>query len=307
MDNRDNNYFFTLWTGFENNKTRRLAGDEQNIELYGKEGSTYEQHHGDRRILFAPKGNVYDARLVEALYTFARQGATLKRATLFSTTITQFAYTGLNPQDSNFQHLGVTLRFSKPVVFQNASWDFLTLEMMSDGLMWQLTESVPTMGYSYQKKLSMDYDDLSPKVVARFVADYQGEKYKVGLTDCQTLAADLAQRLALHGRSLAADYETADMGSIRPWFLVVLTFAVGVIAVVFTALRALYSRSGLPENALWQRTKVPICTLLYMHIFAIGPVLPCAVAYYSTRKKGHVSSNEETTELTAAHSDEPEE
>merc|ERR1719375_1547978 len=183
---------------------RRLLGEESNQALYGTEGSRFGTSEGGQ-LFFAPNQHVYDARLVEALYEFARQGAKLKSVKLFTTTILQLAMIGLNPPSSSHQHLGITLEFSKDVEYAGKKWHFLTLEMMSSGLMWQVTqEAPPAKDYAYQKEISMAYHDLSPRLVARYVADQRDRVYRTGSVDCQTFAVQLAQRLSLHGRSLLA-------------------------------------------------------------------------------------------------------
>merc|ERR1719379_2337489 len=74
---------------------------------------------------------------------------------------------------------------------------------MGSGLMWTLTASAPpAAGYDYLKEITMAFDDLSPKRVARFVADQRERVYRTGSNDCQTFALELAHRLSLHGRSL---------------------------------------------------------------------------------------------------------
>jgi len=121
----------------------------------------------------------------------------------FSTTIVWFKLLGVSPPDSDFQHLGVTLELSKSVKYDGAEWRFLTLELMGSGLMWTLTASTPpATGYDYLKEITMTYDDLSLRMVARYVADKRGQVYRTSSTDCQTFALDLAHRLSLHGRSL---------------------------------------------------------------------------------------------------------
>jgi hypothetical protein len=182
---------------------RRLAGADENLVLYGNEGKALAS--ANARMFFAPNANVYDARLVSGLYDFHAQGAAMIRVTLFTTALHQFSWAGLNPKGSDYQHLGLTIEFSKPVHFAGGSWRFLTLEMMAQGMMWTVNaDSEPTKNYDYQKKLTLTYDNLSPKIVARYLAEQQGRTYQYGKTDCQTVAMELASRLALHGRRLGS-------------------------------------------------------------------------------------------------------
>jgi len=417
LDNQANNAFFVM---YENKKKRRLAGAEQNEMLYDSEGDHHEvsTEDGVVSMLFAPAGNVYDARLVEALYAFAEQQVSVKQVTLFSTALQQFTLVGLNPQDSNYQHLGVTLEFSRPVLLQNISGQFLTLEMVGSGLMWQLTDKALSAGYNYRKKFSMTYDDLSPAVVARFIADSRGRVYKLGSTDCQTFAAELAQRLALHGRHLTAtqpvvstylmhpasghsfedslkdifqgdaasmtvqfdspvascpeqiselrvmseqaqrawsqcktplvftpatisvavddaqdltntievlrdiersfyvshpasspaellhgptfsEYKADHDAQINAWFLVALVIGIALIVAVVTAIRALYTRSGLQDSAVWQSAKTPLAVTFWFTFLGGTPMVPAAAGIYWWKQRKPNAGTDEGAELVA--------
>ena len=167
----------------EGPQERRLAGSDENIIMFGSEGKALASASGARQF-FAPDANVYDARLVAGLYDFGKQGASLVRVTLFTTALQQFEIAGVNPKGSDYQHLGLTFEFSKPVQFDGGSVRFLTLEMMAQGMMWTLNaESAPTTNYNYQKKLTLSYHNLSPNVVARYLAEQQGRRYAVYKTD----------------------------------------------------------------------------------------------------------------------------
>jgi hypothetical protein len=194
-DGNANDEFFEIYEKMKKNDDRRLS-----TIAFGDEGTPFASAR-----FFAPDATVYDARLVSGLYDFHAQGVTMARVTLFTTALQQLSYAGLNPKGSDLQHLGLTIEFSKPVHYGGGAWRFLSLEMMAQGMMWTLNaDSEPTKNYDYQKKLTFSYDSLSPKVVARYLAEQQGRKYKYGTTDCQTVAMELASRLALHGRRLSA-------------------------------------------------------------------------------------------------------
>merc|ERR1719421_709780 len=96
------------WKELQASTGRRLAGEESNRRLYGTAGTRFGTRGGGQ-LFFAPQRHVYDARLVEALYSFAGQGALLRSVKLFTTTIVQLQVLGLNPPSSGMQHLGVTL------------------------------------------------------------------------------------------------------------------------------------------------------------------------------------------------------
>jgi len=181
--------------------SRRLTGTAENEDLYSNAGQNLVSLKTGDRVFFAPNGHVYDARLVEALYSFAEAGVIVKAVTLFTTRLEQMRVLGWNPTESQLQHLGVTLELSKPMEYQGLTCRFLTLEMMAGGLMWTVgATAAPGENYEYQQKQTLRYDDLSPAVVARYLAGQRGRTYLWGKTDCQTVALELAQRLALHGR-----------------------------------------------------------------------------------------------------------
>lgn len=205
MDNGDNDEFFEIYEKMKSgDSSRRLAGADENEMMYGAAGGTTHLSQDKSLVYNAPMRHVYDARLVSGLYDFEKQGASLAKVTLFTTRITQLKIVGVNPDGSDYQHFGLTLELSQPVTFNDEPVRFITLEMMAQGLMWTLSENAPSTGYDYVKKSTMTYDDLSLKYVARYLAEQQGRTYVVGVTDCQTLAAELAMRLSLHGRRLAS-------------------------------------------------------------------------------------------------------
>lgn len=208
-DGGDNNEFIEIYEAAQkhhhshHHESRRLAGAAENEELYSQAGQELLSTRTGDRVFFAPEGHVYDARLVEALFSFADKGVKVKVVTLFTTRLTQLKVMGWNPDSSSLQHLGVTLELSKPVEHQGFTCRFLTLEMMAPGLMWTCGASgAPSENYDYQQKHMLTYDELSPAVVARYIAGQRDRTYSMGKTDCQTVALELAQRLALHGRRL---------------------------------------------------------------------------------------------------------
>lgn len=263
---------------------RRLEGSDENVALFGTEGRELESSANGNLLFFAPEGSTYDARLVAGLYDFESQGASLIRITLFTTALQQFSMAGLNPKHSDYQHLGLTIEFSKPVTFAGGSWRFLTLEMMSSGMMWTLNaESEPTTNYDYQKKLSLSYDSLSPKVVARYVAEQQGRHYVYGKTDCQTIAMELASRLALHGRRLSSpmtfshgpaysDYTDINTQQVTGRFFVALVVLGLAVTVLFVIARMLYRYMG-PTTSM----KMGMPALFGLALFSGSPVPPFAV------------------------------
>ena len=89
--------------------------------------------------------------------------------------------------------------------------------LMSNGMMWTLgAHSEPKERYDYIKKTSMLYDNLSPRVVARYVAAQRDRTYKFSQTDCQTVALELAQRLSLHGRRLQVGMASVHFNVVHP-------------------------------------------------------------------------------------------
>jgi len=287
-------------------------GAAHNEKLYGTAGVAYEKNGGF--FFVAPQGNVYDARLVEALYNFADQGALVRSATLFSSTLSQLEAVGLHPKESMLQHMGVTLEFSQPVRLGERKWRFLTLEMVANGLMWILSsETAPELGYALQQTSAMTFDGLSPKIVARYVASQQGRTYHVGKANCQTIALELTQRLSLHGRSLQS-LEQAETGifhgpthvefsnlhaSFFDWkFPIALALLAAVLAVFGALLKKAHRRYVNKFGP------VPLTPFVLLFAFQTGSVLPLLVGGFWTRQWAHAKAAQKQNLITI---DEPKE
>jgi len=214
-DNFANNEFWEIYE--KHKKGRRLAGSLENEELYDHAGYELKPSKTNDRIFFAPNGHVYDARLVGALFAFAEQGVQVKTVTLFSTRLEQLKYMGWNPSGSWYQHMGVTVELSRSVQYENITVRFLTLEMMAPGLMWIIgATQAPTEQYDYQKQRTLEYHDLSPSVIARYLTGSRLRKYAWGTTDCQTFSLELMGRLAMHGRRLQANSGSVHVDVMHP-------------------------------------------------------------------------------------------
>jgi len=150
--------------------------------------------------------------------------------------------------------------------------------------MWTFNaESEPTTNYDYQKKLSLSYDSLSPKVVARYIAEQQGRRYVYGKTDCQTIAMELASRLALHGRRLSSpstlthgpvlsDYADLNTQQVTGRFFLALAVVGLAVTVFYVIARSLLRYMG-PSASM----KIGMPVLFGLALFSGSPVPPCAV------------------------------
>lgn len=286
-------------------RAQPMAGSQTNLEIYGTSGRETTMIGEGIMIFFAPKGHVYDARLVEALHFISEQGATLRVVTLFGTTMSQFKALGINPSDTRKMHMGVTLEFSKPVSLQKggeATWRSVTLEMMVHGLMWTMSEDAAlTKGYDYQRKWRAVYDKLDPRVVARFISARRNERYRIGSTDCQTLAIDIADRCALHGVQRDKTFDDMHTSHLRPWFIVVVSLAV-IATGAFVALGFRFWRKykNMMESArspirLPSKTTTVAGLLFLSSSFLAFPL--GAYAYYRHRRgargRRHADADEE--------------
>merc|ERR1712224_188512 len=193
------------------------------------------------------------------------------------------------------QHMGVTLEFSQPVWIGERKWRFLTLEMVANGLMWILSsEAAPEMGYTLQQTSAMTFDELSPKIVARYVAAQQGRTYHVGKANCQTIALELTQRLSLHGRSLQS-LDQAETGFFHgpthvefsnlhtSFFDWKFPIAFALVAAVLAVLGALLKKAH--RRYVSKFGPVPLTPFVLLFAFQTGSVLmPLLVGGFWTRK-----------------------
>lgn len=178
-----------------------MEGEETNVALLGERGFRAVGNEG-KRIFVAPASHVYDARLVEVLHTMSDQGIFVRSAALFTSTPTQFRLVGLEPSSATWQHMGLVLESSHPVHSFGGVWRYLTLEMMSQGMMWTLSPAVLQDGYDYQKLFNLSFDALSFRHIARYLSRHKKDTYKVGFVDCQTESIQLFRTLQAHGKSV---------------------------------------------------------------------------------------------------------
>lgn len=148
----------------------------------------------------------YDERLVSMLYELEARNASFTRVTFFTTQLQYLALLGWNPKHAALQHHGVQLTLEANAslpsvegpVYGTGSVDtprVLTLEMMSEGLLWTLRsdELDRTEVHSYE---AYTYDRIRPAVVADYVVDQKRATYTDG--NCQVFAKNLMDRVLAH-------------------------------------------------------------------------------------------------------------
>jgi len=193
---------------------------------------------------------------VDLLYGLSARSISFGRATFYTTSLTHLALLGWYPRDASLQHHGVQLTLldaSSSITTADGPprARVLTMEMMSEGLLWTLRdrELRPEDVHSTQ---AYEFDRIPPEVVADYVLDQRGTTYRDA--NCQGYAQNLMDRIITHGRALKAKGEP--LISSRPELtrrlvviLVVVALAVVISAVAQWAIcwRALAHARAIPS------------------------------------------------------------
>eukprot|EP00928_Gymnodinium_smaydae_P038514 TRINITY_DN26552_c0_g5_i1.p1 TRINITY_DN26552_c0_g5~~TRINITY_DN26552_c0_g5_i1.p1 ORF type:complete len:707 (-),score=172.85 TRINITY_DN26552_c0_g5_i1:60-2180(-) len=153
----------------------------------------------------------YDPDLVSMLYALDALNGSFAKVTFFTTSLTHLAFLGWYPQSAALQHHGVQLtlhnsssklmgkRSSEDGGFAEAGARVLTLEMMSEGLLWSLRDSDLKDVHSTE---TYEFEHIPARVVADYVLDQKGTTYRDA--NCQAYAKNLVDRLLFHGQGVRA-------------------------------------------------------------------------------------------------------
>lgn len=283
-----------------------MPGDDVNVKLYNTTGVIRAGRDSKQMIGIAPLSHVYDARLVSLLFRLADEGVQVSVVTLFGMPLEIFRRMGLNPSHSRAQHLGVTLQLSFPANFSvdvtqgdesasnDVKFNYLTMEMMGEGLTWTLGAAEPQMHYNYEKKYHVNFTQLSLRPLARYLSIGRDLVYKAVTYDCQTFAMDVLQVCLEHGQgpdphnvlSIEDSVEELYSGPLKAHFIItilIFTICMGLLyklllwlsrrfgnKSVVLFLLGLPNQSTVAKYALWiiaWKVKAP-SNVTY------GPVLP---------------------------------
>merc|ERR1719197_1360985 len=131
--------------------------------------------------LLEGSGQVYDRRVIDALYQHSQKNLTFVRATFFTTQLTQLGMLGYNPASPDMQHQGVQLTMASDDMEvpdgamnkRSRRASVLTLEMVTSGLLttFRTAELQPSEVHSMEK---YDFDRIAPEVIAGFLLDHKG-------------------------------------------------------------------------------------------------------------------------------------
>jgi len=83
----------------------------------------------------------------------------------------------------------------------------------------------------FEMKVTTTFSDLSPKVIARYLAGRRGERYSLGYTDCQTVALELERECLEHGGPIHQEVDELHAGIFRDrFYLIVLVALVSLMS-----------------------------------------------------------------------------
>lgn len=207
----------------------------------------------------APSGQAYDPALVELLYALAAGNGSFSKATFYTTSLTQLAILGWYPQSTALQHHGVqfTLKHGSPGMttkrmHQSQEARVLTMEMVSEGLLWSLREQELPIEELHSTE-AYEFDSIPAEIIADYVLDQKGTTYRDA--NCQSYAKNLMDRVLLHGHGLTSTQPIIGTRSPFTYRLAVL-IVVAVLAIVasLAAQWAFLYRAGIhiwSKGAKW--------------------------------------------------------
>jgi len=102
----------------------------------------------------------------------------------------------------------------------------------------------------------------------------------------------------LHGPTFS-EYKADHDAQINAWFLVALVIGIALIVAVVTAIRALYTRSGLQDSAVWQSAKTPLAVTFWFTFLGGTPMVPAAAGIYWWKQRKPNAGTDEGAELVA--------
>lgn len=200
----------------------------------------------------APGKQGYDPVLVQLLYELASGNATFAKATFYTTSLTHLAILGWYPQSTALQHHGVQFTLKDGSVGMSGklmnesklSADgarVLTVEMMSEGLLWSLRDSELAQEDVHSTE-TYEFDSIPPEVVADYILDQKGTTYRDA--NCQAYAKNLMDRILFHGHQLKVLHPViGNRPAFTSRFVMILSLAVVAIMLSMAAQWLLFWRS----------------------------------------------------------------